>query len=124
MPRALCWLDYGVSGQADNRLEQDQKCDPRRSERLSVEADEAESDDSSDHHGGIRKDAGGSMKKKKDRLKTLDTLTRILSRFGIRIVIYAALAVLFYVGITKHTPLAIRCLPPIRSPYRREPISL
>lgn len=41
------------------------------------------------------------MKKKKDRLKTLDTLTRILSRFGIRIVIYAALAVLFYVGITK-----------------------
>lgn len=41
------------------------------------------------------------MKEKKDRLKTLDTVTKILSRFGIRIVIYGALAVLFYVGITE-----------------------
>ncbi len=41
------------------------------------------------------------MKKKKDRLQTLDVVTRLLSRFGIRILIYAALAVLFYVGITR-----------------------
>ena len=41
------------------------------------------------------------MKKKKDRLQTLDVVTRLLSRFGIRILIYAALVVLFYLGITR-----------------------
>lgn len=41
------------------------------------------------------------MKKKKDRLHTLDVMTRLLSRFGIRILIYAALVVLFYLGITR-----------------------
>lgn len=41
------------------------------------------------------------MKKKRDRLQTLDVLTRLLGRFGIRILIYVGLAVLFYFGITR-----------------------
>ena len=41
------------------------------------------------------------MKNKKDRRHTWDVRTRLLSRFGIRILIYAALVVLFYLGITR-----------------------
>ena len=34
-----------------NRLEQDEKCDPRFTRGVSLEADEAASDDITDHYG-------------------------------------------------------------------------
>jgi len=38
---------------------------------------------------------------KKDSLKTLNAVTMVVSRFGIRIIIYSALILLFYFGINK-----------------------
>lgn len=38
---------------------------------------------------------------KKDSVKTLNAITMVVSRFGIRIIVYSALILLFYFGINK-----------------------
>lgn len=41
---------------------------------------------------------------------TLSTITMVVSRFGVRIIVYSLLAILFYYGSRRRTTLAIRHL--------------